>query len=88
MSGSLSDLVKAPAASSAPKPPQGGSELATRLTQEMRARWEQGERPITEEFLALYPALWNQPESAIELIYEETCLRKEHGQELSRRDLL
>ncbi|HEV3204470.1 MAG TPA: serine/threonine-protein kinase, partial [Gemmataceae bacterium] len=47
-----------------------------------------GERPITEEFLALYPALWNQPESAIELIYEETCLRKEHGQELSRRDLL
>jgi len=92
MSASSSDLVQAPppasARGTAPKATGGASELATCLTQEMREAWEAGDRPITEEFLTRHPELWNQPEAAIEIIYEETCLRKEHGEEMSRQDLL
>ncbi len=66
----------------------GEADLPVRLAREMRERWEQGDRAITEEFLAEYPELWDRPEAAVELVYEETCLRREFGEEVDRNNLL
>src|SRR5579862_832728 len=62
-------------------------DLVERLAEEMSQRWRRGERPVVEDFLALFPKLWGQPEAATELIYEEICLRQEHGQETATTDL-
>jgi serine/threonine protein kinase/Flp pilus assembly protein TadD len=64
------------------------STLVDRLAEEMVRRWRTGERPTVEDYLPLYPQLHEQPEAAIELIYEELCLRQEHGQETRASDLL
>jgi serine/threonine protein kinase/tetratricopeptide (TPR) repeat protein len=53
--------------------------LAARLVGEMIERWRRGERPLAEEFLARHPELAEHPEPAADLIYEELCLRQEHG---------
>jgi serine/threonine protein kinase len=58
----------------------GPDSLAERLAEEMRRRWQQGQRPDAEEFLARHPELWEHPHAAAELIYEEICLREEDGQ--------
>jgi serine/threonine protein kinase len=54
--------------------------LVDKIAIEMRSRWEVGERPLTEEFLAAHPTLNNHPGAIGELIYEEVCLRRERGQ--------
>jgi serine/threonine protein kinase/tetratricopeptide (TPR) repeat protein len=64
--------------------PSGGDGAATgaieqigrRLAAEMRQRWARGERPIAEEFFRADPRVQDQPEAALELIYEEYCLRR------------
>jgi serine/threonine protein kinase/tetratricopeptide (TPR) repeat protein len=53
--------------------------LAARLVGEMIQRWRQGERPLPEDFLARHPELWEHPEAAADLIYEELSLRQEYG---------
>src|SRR5436305_11843887 len=53
--------------------------LAADLAAEMTRRWQQGERPVAEDFLARHPHLWDHPEAAADLIYEEICLREEFG---------
>jgi serine/threonine protein kinase/Flp pilus assembly protein TadD len=50
--------------------------LADRLAADMRRRWEEGDRPVTEDYLAAYPALRDHPGAAAELIYEEVSLRR------------
>jgi len=55
------------------------SPLISRLADEMILRWKRGVPVLAEELLNLHPELWRQPELAVELIYEEICLRKEHG---------
>lgn len=50
------------------------------LIADMRSRWEAGERPLTEDYLAKHPSLRNHPGAIGELIYEEVCLRRERGQ--------
>jgi serine/threonine protein kinase/Flp pilus assembly protein TadD len=62
--------------------------LVDRLAEELGQRWRAGERPSAEEYLALYPELAQQPEAAIELIYEELCLRQEYGQPVDRSEIL
>jgi serine/threonine protein kinase/Flp pilus assembly protein TadD len=47
----------------------------------MASRWRTGESPLAEEFLSRHPELWNQPNDALRLIYEEICLRQERGQD-------
>jgi serine/threonine protein kinase/tetratricopeptide (TPR) repeat protein len=47
----------------------------------MARRWRLGERPPAEEFLRRHPQLWDQPEAAVDLVYEEICLRQELGEE-------
>jgi serine/threonine protein kinase/tetratricopeptide (TPR) repeat protein len=54
----------------------------------MIQRWRQGERPLPEEFLARCPELWQYPEAAADLIYEELCLRQEHGPEVPMEQVL
>jgi serine/threonine protein kinase len=48
-----------------------------RVVDNFRACWESGERPAVEDYLAAHPALAQQPELALELIYEELCLRRQ-----------
>jgi serine/threonine protein kinase len=80
----------APAAQGAPR--QLGREeaeaLAVLLVGEMIQRWRQGERPLPEEFLARHPQLWQQPEVAADLVYEELCLRQEYGLEVPAEQVL
>ena len=64
-----------------PGPAPGDDPAVERLAAEMAERWRKGERPRAEEFLDRHPVLWNQPEAAADLIYEEFCLRQELGEE-------
>ncbi|MBO0700618.1 MAG: serine/threonine protein kinase, partial [Zavarzinella sp.] len=54
--------------------------LADRLAQDMRRRWNAGDRVATEDFVAAHPALRDHPGAIGELIYEEVSLRREHGE--------
>jgi serine/threonine protein kinase/Flp pilus assembly protein TadD len=54
----------------------------------MARRWQQGERVLAEEYFAQYPELQSQPEAATELIYEEICLRFQHGEGAATSDVL
>src|SRR5262245_8966259 len=62
--------------------------LAARLVEEMIRRWRQGERLLAEDFLARHPELWEHPEAAADLIYEEVCLREEAGLEVHLEEVL
>ena len=58
------------------------------LAREMRRRWRGGERPAAEEFLSASPGACHRPEAAVELIYEEFCLRQSAGEQGVEQDLL
>src|SRR5947207_11976771 len=62
--------------------------LAADLAAEMTRRCQQGERPVAEDFLARHPKLWDHPEAAADLIYEELCLRHEFGPSQTLDDIL
>jgi eukaryotic-like serine/threonine-protein kinase len=62
--------------------------LTATLVEEMIERWRHGECPLPEEFFAQQPDLWNHPEAATDLIYEEMCLRQEYGQEIPVEEVL
>lgn len=64
------------------------SEDLAELLHEMVAAWGRGERPLAEDFLARHPELWDQPEAAAELIYEEICLREQYGASVSASALI
>lgn len=72
----------------APSPGPSRSSLVNRLAEEMARRWRAGERPLVEDYLARHPELRDQPEAAIELIYEEYSLRHEHGEAADPGDIL
>jgi serine/threonine protein kinase/tetratricopeptide (TPR) repeat protein len=59
--------------------PAAAESLATKLVGEMIQRWRRGERLLPEDFLGQHPGLWDHPEAAADLIYEEICLRQEYG---------
>jgi serine/threonine protein kinase len=54
--------------------------LADALAADMRRRWERGDCPLTEDYLAAHPHLRDHPGAAGELIYEEVSLRRERGE--------
>jgi serine/threonine protein kinase len=70
-----------------PAPPNPLEALALRLVEEMAAAWHRGERPPAEHFLARHPELSTSPQAAVQLIYEEICLRQEAGQEHASVDV-
>jgi serine/threonine protein kinase len=71
-----------------PLTPEAAEALAAALVGEMTARWRQGDRPLAEEFLAPYPELRDHPEAAIDLVYEELCLRSEFGPQVPAEQVL
>jgi serine/threonine protein kinase/Flp pilus assembly protein TadD len=54
----------------------------------MARRWREGERVLAEEYFAQHPELRTDPEAATELIYEEICLRYQHGEGAATADVL
>ena len=54
--------------------------IGERLTSELHKCWRRGERRLAEEFLAQHPGWERQPEIAIDVIYEEFCLRSDDGE--------
>src|SRR5262249_41359259 len=79
--------------SSDPAPPApltraAAAALAARLVEEMMQRGREGERLLPEAFLGRHPELWEHPEAAADLIYEEVCLRQEYGPELPLEQVL
>lgn len=60
--------------------PHEDEELLSRLAREMTERWQRGEQVPAEEFLNRCPELWTRSDAALRLIYEEICLRQDHGQ--------
>jgi serine/threonine protein kinase/tetratricopeptide (TPR) repeat protein len=78
-----------PEATTGPAGSAGAADaLVERLVEEMARRWERGERPLTEEYLARYPELRARPEAAAELIYEEVCLRQRFAAGADATDVL
>src|SRR5438132_9395695 len=85
----IRETAGVPASSSAGTgEPAGAFVLAQKLAENMVERWRWGERPLAEEYLERHPELRAQPEAAIELIYEEICLRREYGQASATVDVL
>ena len=72
--------MTADAIHSLPLTPQIADSLAAKFAGDMAERWRRGERPTTEEYLARCPELAEHPHAAADLIYEEFCLHREHGQ--------
>src|SRR5438552_16928936 len=64
-----------------PETVAGAASPVDRLVQEFRERWARGERRTAEEFLSEHPELLIDAGAAIDLIYEEICLRERTGQE-------
>jgi tetratricopeptide (TPR) repeat protein len=54
----------------------------------MTRRWRDGQRPRTEDYFLEYPELRDGSEAALELLYEEICLRREYGDEVQPGELL
>jgi serine/threonine protein kinase len=61
--------------------------LLAGLAQEMGERWRRGERPTVEEFLQRHETLQERG-AALELIYEEFCLRSQHGPAVTAAEYL
>jgi serine/threonine protein kinase len=66
----------------------GTEQLGLQLARELRRRWHNGEHISAEQLLAGNPELSQHPEAAIDLIYEEYCLREAAGQTDVEQDLL
>jgi len=72
----------------APLTSEAAEALAAKLVVEMIERWRQGERLLAEDLLAQQPVLWDHPEAAADLIYEELCLRQEYGPQVPMEQVL
>jgi len=53
--------------------------LLDHLLMEQRQRWQRGERVLAESYLREYPALAEQGEAFLDLIYHEVVLREQQG---------
>ncbi len=69
-------------------PGEQAQDLLSRLLADMAGAWAQGQRPRAEDFLARYPALYDDPEAVADLIYEELCLCERHGERVDKAALL
>ena len=62
--------------------------LARGLARELRRQWRVSRTTRAEAFLARHPDLWETPEAAVELVYEEYCLRRGAGESGVEEELL
>ena len=70
--------MSAPAAH--PTVEHSAEDILNAALKEMSSAWKGGRQAGAEEYLAQYPVLRNDPETAVRLIYEEICLRQEAGE--------
>src|SRR5262245_22420945 len=61
-------------------------QLAFRLLDEQRARWEGGDPAPVEDYLSRHPELLADPGAVVDLIYQEVLLEKEKGRVLGLSD--
>ncbi len=61
--------------------------LADELEREMLAAWQAGSTRLAEEWLDRHPEAKAKPELAVRVIYEELCLREEHGESVDLEEL-
>jgi serine/threonine protein kinase len=54
--------------------------LAAELKEDLRRRFQEGERPMAAEYLARFPELRDVRERVVSLVYEEFCLLEELGE--------
>jgi serine/threonine protein kinase/tetratricopeptide (TPR) repeat protein len=80
----LEDPAAVAQASAFPDP--FGESQSARLAEELARRWRAAERVPVEELLEAYPELRDLPGVAVNLIYEEMCLRCEHGEEVTSEE--
>ncbi len=55
-------------------------ELVAQLEDDQRARWQRGERVRVEDYLERHPALRDEPETVVDLVYNEFLLRQQRGE--------
>lgn len=67
---------------------RSGDALIARLADEMVEAWRQGQRPGVEVYLERHPELRAQPSAIVDLLYEEICLRHQHGEPVDLDDLV
>lgn len=68
----------APGVQGGPAEP-GVKALTATIKDELRHRFDRGERPTVAEYLDRYPQLRNEPGRVVSLVYEEFCLLEENG---------
>jgi hypothetical protein len=59
---------------------QSGSSLVSLVRADQRKCWQRGARVRTEVYLQAYPALQNDTDAVLELIYNEVFLREDRGE--------
>jgi serine/threonine protein kinase/tetratricopeptide (TPR) repeat protein len=69
-------------------PSQEADQLAARVVKAMDRAWERGEQPRAEDILTQHPDLVRFPRAVVRVIYEEVCLREEHGETLAPSELI
>src|SRR4051812_23106224 len=57
----------------------GDQELCDRLQDDLRGKWQRGERVHVEHYFQLHPALAQDEEAALDLIYCEFLIRSDLG---------
>jgi hypothetical protein len=72
----------------APHPSPGTRDLAAQARAEQRDCWHRGDRVPAEFYLDRYPALRDDPEAALDLIYGEVLLREQRGETPDRQEYL
>jgi serine/threonine protein kinase len=58
------------------------TDLADLVREDLRRRYDLGERPTVAEYLDRFPRLRDARQRVISLVYEEYCLRQEQGESL------
>jgi serine/threonine protein kinase/tetratricopeptide (TPR) repeat protein len=86
MSLALPEPLPEERAALASAPGSLGDSLSARLADELAERWRSAERVPVEELLEEHPEVRDQPGVAVNLIYEEMCLRREHGEEVASEE--
>ena len=70
-----------------PQPPAAELQFEA-ILDEQQARWNCGERPSIEDFLARHPTLQANADAALDLIYQEFVIRRARGESPSPEDYL
>jgi hypothetical protein len=60
--------------------------LLDKVLDEQRDRWQKRDRVPVEEYLARYPALGEDAEALIDLVYQEVLLRRQLGESPSAQE--